>query len=219
MRTDPQRRYEFFDSEFWTKADLGLETFRPVDPSDPSLGYRARSFSGHERNRLFLQNDGNFTDATLVSGADFDGDSRNFVYFDFNRDGWLDIAVTSPLSPRFQLFKNNKVQSNVDNQAAFFTLEGGNHSPKPSSEWSARDAIGSKILVRVGETKRMYQMSCGEGLAVQNSRWIHVGMGKATKIDSYEVRWPSGKTTQHEGNLAGTRVILKESGETVIDAR
>ena len=188
----------------------------PKDPDDPEQGSVARSFSGNEQNRMFIQTEDNFDDVTLVSGVGTRKDSRGFVLFDFDHDGWLDLGVTSPQSPRFRIFRNNigDLETETPNQSAFVTLEGGHQGIDSQSEWSARDAIGASFLVTMDGTRRRYQLSCGEGLASQNSRWIHVGMGQYKMIDQIDVLWPSGKRTTHQNIAAGTRVILHEDGRT-----
>ena len=223
MRTDPEKEYEFYDLKEWNDHSLDLGIFRALEPGNPSTGYVARSFSGHERNRLFMQTEDNFDDLTLVSGADFPKDSRGFVLLDFDRDGWMDLGITSPLSPRFQLFRNRlgdgvgdglgDAKSKPSPRFVEFLLEGGASGLKRTSKWSSRDAVGAKLLVTIGDRKKMFQRSCGEGFAAQNSRWIHVGLGDAKQIDRVDITWPSGKKTTHSRIIAGERLRLKENGE------
>lgn len=165
---------------------------------------------------MFIQTDDNFEDVTLVSGADWRHDCRGFALLDYDRDGWLDLGVTSPQSPRFQLFRNTigDDQGESPNRWAYVSLQGGHQGTESQSQWSSRDPIGATILVTLKDTKRKYQLSCGEGLATQNSRWIHLGLGQAEAIDRLEVTWPSGKQTVHEHVSAGDRVTLFEDGRT-----
>ena len=217
MRTDPQKQVAFYDSKHWDDVDFSLEAFKPKDPENTDGESVVRSFSGHERNRLFLQQDDNFDDATLVSGADFDHDSRGFAKLDYDQDGWVDIVVSSPMSPRFQIFRNTLGDGEASrNRSVFVRLEGGNTKARKSFKWSSRDAIGAKVLAVVGDTQRMFQRSCGEGLASQNSQWIHVSLGEAGQIDRLEVTWPSGQKTVHENVTAGVRVLLRENGDTEV---
>lgn len=214
MRTDPCKSESFKENEQWEGIDLELGVFRPINPDVPNDGYVARSFSGKERNRMFLQTEDNFDDVSLVSGTDARYDGRGFVLFDFDRDGWLDLGLTSPQSPRFRVLRNTLGDNDHSkNQFAYIGLEGGNRGTEEQNEWSSRDPYGAKVLVTIGSTKRMYQLSCGEGLSSQNSRWIHVGMGKAKAIDRIDVAWPSGKKTVYENVAAGSRVVLHEDGK------
>jgi len=167
---------------------------------------------------MFIQTGDNFDDVSLVSGADTRVDCRGFVLFDYDRDGWLDLGVTSPQSPRFQIYRNQiaKRDSESPNQSVLIALEGGNQGTRGQSEWSSRDAYGATVLVTTNGTKRKFQLSCGEGLASQNSKWIHVGLGEAKQVDRLEVTWPSGKTTSHDEVSAGTRIKLFEDGRSSV---
>ena len=217
MRLDPDQPDAFLRSGVWQTVDLSLNAFRPVDPEDRAKGSIARSFSGGERNRLFLQTDSNFKDVSLISGADSRSDGRSFVFFDYNRDGWLDLGVTSPLNPRFQLFQN-LIGKTSKNQVAFVKLRGGHHGTKRQTKKSSRDAIGAKLMVRIGDQTRAFLRSCGEGLASQNSSWIPVSMGAAEFIDEISVRWPSGKVSNHSNIKAQSRVLLYEDGSMEIES-
>ena len=65
------------------------------------------SQSGREPNRLFLsQHGGQFVDASGLSGLDARADGRAFAWLDFDRDGWLDVAVVNANEPLLQLFRN-----------------------------------------------------------------------------------------------------------------
>lgn len=188
-----------------------MTTFIPA-PAGRDTQSVAQPFSGHERNRLFLQGSSNFDDVSLVSGADIREDGRGFTLIDFDKDGWLDIAATSPNSPKFKLLRNTigDDQPNVT-QHVYLKLVGGATQAKSQQQWSPRDAIGASVLVRIGNSKRRFQLSSGEGLSTQNGKWIHVGLGKSDAIDELTVSWPSGKQTIHLDIKAGENQTLFEN--------
>lgn len=164
---------------------------------------------------MFLQTNGNFDDATLVSGADSRSDGRGFVLFDYDRDGWIDMGVISPQTPRFSLYRNEIGEQIRDSQPpVMIGLRGGNDRNKGTFLWSNADGIGATLTVRAGSKDRIFLRSSNEGLASQNSKWIHVGMGQTELIDEITVQWPSGKTTTHKNIKAGSRVVLHEKGNT-----
>ena len=182
---------------------------------DPKPGQKllnSHSLSGGERNRIFFKRDGNYTDLSLVSGADFREDGRGFVLFDMDSDGWLDLGVTSPNHPRFRIVRNT-IGDNAKLKDCFVevSLVGGQDSIEPSETWSSRDAFGARVVVTIGQQKRMFQLSCGEGLSGVNSKRIHIGLGDAIEIDSLEVLWPSGKRTVREKVAAGERMTIFEN--------
>jgi hypothetical protein len=190
--------------------------FEWVDDPKPGQRYlNSNSLSGGERNRIFFRRDGNYADFSLVSGADFREDGRGFVLFDFDRDGWLDLGVTSPNHPRFRIVRNtigDQPELNK-NQFVEVSLVGGQTSAEVSSQWSPRDAFGARVLVTTGDEKRMFQLSCGEGLSGVNAQRIHIGMGTTPAIDKLEVLWPSGKRTVRENIAAGERITIFENPE------
>lgn len=208
--------------EWGDPEETQLVLFRPIaDPGDGTF-FRSNSLSGGERNRLYLNQASNFKDVSLVSGIDFREDGRGFALLDFNQDGWLDIALASPNTPRLRLLENRvrQLQASVNGGAAedakpvanyvSLKLIGGNDSPEPSTELSPRDAYGAQVLVWIGDSKRAFQYACGEGLSSQNQSRLHIGLGAANQIDLVEIRWPSGKVTELKSVAAGSLVTAHE---------
>lgn len=212
MRSDPSKEKKFYHSQQWDKVDNRIQTFVLKNPDKPREGSYARSFSGNERNRTFLQTGDNFDDVSLVSGVDFREDGRGHVLFDFDQDGWLDIGLSSATLSRFRILRNRmgELFEKDAGRSASLLLQGGARNASKQFEWSSRDAVGATVLVRIGDQKRLYQVSSGEGFSSQNSRWIHVGLGAAEQIDSIDIKWPSGKRTTHGSVAAGERVVLDE---------
>ena len=212
MRHGPGTDQQFSSAEEWgSEEDMSTNLFAPTRDTKDGQLFESNSLSGGERNRIFFQRNGNFKEFSLVSGTDFREDGRGFSLFDIDGDGYLDMGITSPNSPRFRVMRNEfGDRLKTKNGFVEISLVGGNDAAKPNSEWSPRDAFGSKVLVTVGDEKRMFHLSLGEGLSGQNAKRIHVGMGQAEKIDSIEVRWPSGKTTVKNDIKSGSRVTIKE---------
>ena len=68
---------------------------------------RGKSFSGYERNVLFLNRKGNgFAEVGGLLGADFEDDARAVAVVDWDRDGDLDLWVTNRTAPRVRLLRN-----------------------------------------------------------------------------------------------------------------
>ena len=189
--------------------------FEWIDDPKPGERYlNSNSLSGGERNRIFFRREGNYKDYSLVSGADFREDGRGFVLLDFDRDGWIDLGVTSLNHPRFRLVRNTIGDRAAKANFVEIELVGGQTSAVASEEWSPRDAYGATVAVwQNGEQKRMFHLSCGEGLSGVNSKRIHVGMGDVEEIDKLEVTWPSGNKTIREKIGAGQRIRIFENPE------
>jgi hypothetical protein len=210
---DETKSRSFKESRQWESLRDQFKVFVPKDENSPKGKQTSNSFSGHERNRMFFQTDDNFDDVSLISGTDLIEDSRGFVWLDFDNDGWVDLAVTSPMQPRFRLFRNAMGDEVDASRSISISLVGGNETGSPSEEFSNRDAVGAILLVKTGETERIFQVGRGEGLASQNSKWVHIGVGSAEQIDELKVVWPSGKITEAADIESGVRVTLFENGD------
>lgn len=213
VRTDPGQKTEFRRSSVWNAAKLDMSAMTFVDPTDPSSGKVAPSFSGGERNRLFMQRDGNFKDVSLVSGVDFRQDGRGFAFFDYDRDGFQDLAVTSPGTPRLRIARNQFGDFDTGNggNSINILLVGGSHSPTSQLEWSAAEPFGAELVVESGGATRRFQYACSEGLSSQNSKWIHVGLGDQKELETISIFWPSGKTTRMENVSANQWLKIYEN--------
>ena len=213
MRTDPTRDKDFVRSKQWGAETFNILLFEAAKESDgEGPPFRSAPFSGGERNRLFMQRHNNFDEMTLVSGVDFREDGRGFALLDYDHDGFMDLVVVSPDFPRVRIARNG-IGNRQSQKNGFIeiNLVGGQTSATPSTEWSSRDPIGATVLVTTGQTKRIFQLSAGEGLSSQNTNRIHVGLGQTTRVDEIKVNWPSGKSSVLENVSAGERITIFEN--------
>lgn len=202
MREDTTKNDSFKNSDLWqhqryvNDVIVRAPTRASSDLSEDQLKFTSNSLSGRERNRLFLQLSDNFSDVTLISGADDLADGRSFGLLDFDQDGWQDIALMSLNAPRFKLYRNDMGQFYPENSSFRFRLIGGQAEAKPSRKLSNRDGIGARILVRYQSgNKIMMQNQAGEGFSSQNSATHSIGIPAGDSVIRLEVRWPSGKNT------------------------
>ena len=169
------------------------------------------SFSGHERNHVFLnQNGEDYVEISGISGLDHPGDSRAFAVLDYDRDGWQDIAVVNANAPLFQLFRNQMGERGDPGAMVAIRFEGGNRFAAPNSQWSTRDAYGAHVLLEIEGRELRREHRAGEGLAAQNSATMRVGIGDAGEVTRLEVRWPSGRWSDTTAVPAGTLVTAYE---------
>lgn len=199
MREDPSQEKEFQSVAAWDTQKYRDEIFMPAE-GDPNgrrmqqFSFRSNSLSGNERNRLFLNSEGNFADVTLVSGADDIADGRSFAVVDFDQDGWQDIALMSLNNPKFKLYKNQMQDLYPGNRSLRFRLRGSADSAQGQVGKTNRDGIGAKVYVKYRSGKTMIvQKQCGEGFATQNSGILSVGVPAGDEVVSLVVKWPSGK--------------------------
>ena len=169
------------------------------------------SFSGHERNHVFLnQNGDDYVEVSGISGLDHPGDSRAFAVFDYDRDGWQDIAVVNANAPLFQLFRNQMGERGDPGGMVAIRFEGGNRYAFPTGQWSSRDAYGARVVLEVRGRELLREHRAGEGLAAQNSATLHIGIGNAEEVTRLEIDWPSGRRSDTTAVPAGTLVTAYE---------
>jgi thiol-disulfide isomerase/thioredoxin len=175
------------------------------------------SFSGHERNHLFLkQADQRYIDASGLSRLDDSADGRAFSMLDFDRDGWQDFVVVNANSPRTQLF-HNQIGRSRQGAVVAVRLVGGNDIAKPTTEWSSRDGAGAKIRTQVGDHTLLRESRLGEGMAGQNSATLIIGLGENDSASRLEVEWPSGRRSVINAIEANRLVTVFENPEHSLD--
>ena len=188
------------------------EERRQWDDKQREISDITHSFSGHERNRLFLSDAARqFVDVSALSNVDSPADGRAFVTLDYDRDGYQDMVVVNSNRPLCSIYRNSmEPAASRQRHAVIIRLVGGNRQPQPSTDFSARDGFGAKIRVRAGELKLLREHLCGEGLAGQNSATKIIGTGSASQID-VDVEWPSGRRQQLRQVPAGMLVTVYEN--------
>ena len=177
------------------------------------------SLSGGERDHLFLSTRGTeFTDIAGVAGLDDPADGRAFGILDYDRDGWLDLAVVNSNAPMLELFHNQigchpVTVANPSARGRMIALRfvGGNHTAQPTRSWTARDGIGAKVTVDLGDLKILREHRAGEGFAAQNSATVLVGIGARDVAPTVSVRWPAGGTQAATDVPAGALLTVYEN--------
>lgn len=191
---------------FWQKLKPRR---RPRDSIRKAL-LRGASWSGKEANHFFLNLEGRqFKDVSAVAGLDDLADGRSFAVFDFDRDGWLDFALTNKNEPRIELFRNG-IGRLADQGFVGVRFVGGNTRSQPSA-WSNRGGYGARISVQVGDRTLVREHRCGEGFAAQNSATMHIGLGASLVAERLTVTWPSGRVQELEEATTGSLVTVYEN--------
>ena len=217
MLTDATKSEAFRNAPEWKSPLLDFKLRVPTETAGLTLGetgeepaYRSNSFSGHERNRLFLQGEDGYADLSLVSGVDCREDARSFAVLDYDGDGWVDIALMSPQAPRFRLFRNRMGDLGGGGRVLAIRLEGGNDGDAPGRA-SNRDAVGALVTAVTSKGEKIYRRSLGEGLASQNASPVRVTLAPGEELREIRVRWPSGSSTTIQPEAAATQLNVKES--------
>lgn len=177
----------------------------------------AHSLSGHERNHLFFNGHGDlFTDISTISGMDNPADSRGFVLWDYNHDGWQDVALVNANAPLLNLYRNDigRATPNGGERGGMIALRfvGGSTAPTTSS-FACRDGYGAIVTVELEKHTLKREHRCGEGYASQNSSTLVVGIGDSRTARSVVVRWPSGVSHRTENVPEGCLLTVFENPE------
>lgn len=174
---------------------------------------RGKSFSGYERNPLFLNLKGKrFADVGGLLGVDFTDDSRAIAVVDWDRDGDLDMWVTNRTAPQVRLLQNNQP---VEDSFVAIRLIG-------NGKTTNRDAIGARLTLThapPGERplRQIRTVHAGDGFLAQSSSWTHFGLGPASDDLELSVSWPGGGTETFSDLKPGTRYTITQ-GEGRLDA-
>jgi thiol-disulfide isomerase/thioredoxin len=158
------------------------------------------SFSGYERNPLFLGIEGrSFLDISGVSGIDSVLDGRAGVFADFDNDGDLDVFITNIQGEAHQLFRNNVGQ---DGGFVRVILDGGARY--------GRDAFGTVVRARTGARVLTKIKAGGSGYLSQHDPRLLFGLDAAASLPALEVTWPDATVERFDGPFhSGTTVQLR----------
>jgi hypothetical protein len=168
--------------------------------------------------RILYHNNGNgtFTDISADGGPGITtvNSSRGLAIGDLWNDGHLS-AVISNMNASSSLLVNDVRNSN---HWIAFHLIGSSYAASQKHR-SARDAIGARITMKAGARLFVDEVRSGSSYDSNNDMRVHFGLGSASKLDSMQVRWPSGLTEKFDGLAVDKIHTLKEgSGIPVPDA-
>lgn len=165
---------------------------------------QGKSFSGYERNALFLNQAGQgFAEVGALVGADFEDDARAVAMVDWDRDGDLDVWITNRTAPQVRLLRNN--HPSAKSSVAIQLIGNG--------KTTNRDAIGARLtLWRTSEPqlKQIRTIHAGDGFLAQSSGWVHFGIGSSKEDLNLSVAWPGGKTESLSDLKAGARYTITQ---------
>jgi peroxiredoxin len=185
-----------------------------VFPIEESPGV---SHSGHETDHLFMNHEGDkFYDISPLSGLDDPADGRSWAMLDYDRDGWLDIAMTNANSPLFRVHRNrigDRPGMAERGKMIAVRFVGGNDGAVSVDGLACRDGYGAKVRVDLGDTKRFQEHRCGQRHSSQSPKTMIIGVGENETVPQLEVEWPSGHKQTLENVAAGNIVTAYEVPE------
>jgi hypothetical protein len=148
---------------------------------------------------LFL-NDGKglFRDVAAQAGGSFASPkvARGLAYGDFDRDGDVDLLITTNQGPAF-LYRNDVINGN---RSIRFHLQGTK---------SNRDGIGAMVRVTTPDGTQSRMVKTGSSYLSQSELAVTFGLGRRDKADRIVIEWPGG-LVQDFGNLkAGSWLCIE----------
>jgi len=133
-----------------------------------------------------------FRDIATEVGGGFDQPKvgRGLAYGDFDRDGDLDLLLTTNNGPAY-LYRNDVLNGN---RSIRFRLVGTK---------SNRDAIGATVHITGGGVTQSRMVKGGSSYLSQSELPVTFGLEKRDRIERVVIDWPSGRTEEYKDVAAG----------------
>jgi enediyne biosynthesis protein E4 len=164
--------------------------------------------SNYPEPRILYHNNGNgtFTDISAVAGPGITAaaSSRGLAVGDLWNDGKLSVVISN-MNARPSLLVNQ--------------LRSPNHwiGIKTVGTRSNRDGIGARVIVKVGKRTLVNEVRSGSSYVSNSDMRVHFGLGSAVKIDSLEIRWPSGRMERFDNMAVDAIHSVKEGSGTAVN--
>jgi hypothetical protein len=133
-----------------------------------------------------------FRDVTREVGDGFASAkvARGLAYGDFDRDGDVDLLITTNQGPAL-LYRND--------------LKNGNRSFRLhlTGTKSNRDAVGALVRLFTPDGQQTRMVKTGSSYLSQSELTLTFGLGRRDSIERIVVEWPSGRTDEFKSLAAG----------------
>jgi hypothetical protein len=189
-----------FDNDGWPDILIcNGHVYPEVEQLKTEAGYPQRKLLYHN-----LHN-GHFADVSLQVGPGISepSASRGAAFGDFDNDGDIDVVVNTVNDYPQLLRCDSKLGNNWIKIRTIGTK-------------SNRSGIGARLTCVTnpsGEPKphrQIDEVRSGGGYFSQNDLRVHFGLGKAEKVDTIEIRWPSGQIDTLRDVKANQLIFVKE---------
>jgi enediyne biosynthesis protein E4 len=183
-----------YDNDGWLDLFIANGHVYPeIEQASPGVHYK-------QINSLFHnQRNGKFVEVSNQSGNGFQTPyvSRGVAFADFDNDGFVDVVVGNNDDPPLLLHNG----SGNGNHFLNFKFVGTK---------SNRDAMGTRVRVVAGGISQIREIEGGGSYLSQSDLRANFGLGKATRADTVEVKWPSGLQQTFHGVEADKFYLLEE---------
>jgi hypothetical protein len=191
----------FFDYDLDGHPDL----FAANGHIDEEIG-RVQPKIQYRQAPLLFRNLGNgkFENASASVGEQFLRPlvARGAAYADIDRDGDLDLLITTNHGPAY-LYRND--------------LGNGNHwiNVRTIGSKSNRDGIGAVVRIESRSGKQWNTVRSGSSYCSQSDLALTFGLGADPMVSSLEVEWPSG-ARQRFTNLTTNQFVTIDEAQGVV---
>jgi hypothetical protein len=190
-------------------ADFDLDGFLDLALANGHIDETVRNIRGNvgyaQPPQLFLnQGKGAFRDVTREIGPDFSQPrvGRGLAYGDFDRDGDVDLLLTTNNGPAY-LFRNDQLQTAAQrNRSLRLRLIGTK---------SNRDAIGATVRLESGGVTQSRVVKSGSSYLSQSELPLTFGLGMRDQAERVVIVWPSSRTEEFKNVAAGRAYECTES--------
>ena len=209
----------------WPKISWGPGLFDMDNDGDLDLFFangHLNSVSGDNRQtNLLFENDGKgfFKDISNSSGILATGKRihRSAMFADYDNDGKVDMYVTV----NGQQVEDGKGNTIFDkNQGKGLLLQ---NRSTTENNWikirlkgikSNRDGFGSLIKIKYNEMEQKQSLVSGQGYFSNHAKEIYFGLGRIGKIDTIEIKWPSGIIQEFTDVICNQTLYIIEDNRT-----
>ena len=147
--------------------------------------------------------DGRFVDVSSRAGRPWAVErvGRGLAAGDLDNDGLIDAVILAQNEP-VAFFHNRTREAG---RFVTFQLEGTK---------SNRDGVGARVTISAGGLRQVAQRLGGGSYQSAQDPRLHFGLADSDRVDTVEVRWPSGKIDRWTNVAAGTGYKLREGHPT-----
>ncbi len=169
--------FQDFDNDGW--EDLFVASGHVYPQVDAA--HLSQETYGQQNQVLRNLGNGSFADVTATGGPGLQvvKSSRGVAFGDFDNDGRIDAVVVN-MDDSLTLLHN--------------TTKNANHwlTVRTIGARSNRDGIGARVRVRAGGRDQIREVKTSGSYASASDPRVHFGLGAPSRIESLEVKWPSG---------------------------
>jgi enediyne biosynthesis protein E4 len=189
-----------FDNDGWVDLmEVNGHVYPQMDNASASTTYTQRILLFHnERNGTFAEVAASCGDALMLRRV-----SRGAAFGDIDNDGDVDVVI-----------------NNLDGAPVVLRNDGGNSNNwiniKTVGSKKNRDALGALVKVTADNLVQLREVYSGGSYISQNDTRLHFGLGKKNRIDSIEIRWPSGGKTEVFRDVAVNQFLVIEEGKGIV---